>query len=370
MDRLDVGAELVAVTDIRNDEIRRQMESGGRDAGKVAFFTDPDEMLDSAQLDGVIVATRPSLHAQMAIKILGRNLPLFLEKPVATNMADLAALHTAGMVSSSKVVVSYPLRVKHLALLAKQIIDSGQIGTVEHVQAWNNVIWGWSYYQGWYRDKSENPSLFLQKANNDFDYINYLVGVHPRWISATTSKRVFTGDRAAGLCCDDCEEQESCLESPFHGYFTKGKEPRVQPSGSRCLFAVDTPHEDSGSAIIEYETGMHVAYSQNFFARGSAGKRGASLLGYKGTIEFDWYTNELKVHMHHTPRTETHRLQTAGMTHRGGETVLADNFARVIRGECDSLAPLEAGIVSALMCMKAAESARTRTFQEIAFGAN
>lgn len=364
IDKLNAGAQVAAITDVRNDEIKQQL---GEHAASVAFYTDPDEMLDKEKLDGVLIGTRCSLHARMAIKVLERNLPLYLEKPVATNMADLLALKAAGERSSSEVVVSFPLRVTPLVRLAKEIVDSGKIGTVEHVQAWNNVPYGACYYQGWYRDENETQGLFLQKATHDFDYINHILGYKPVRICAMKSKQVYKGNHPANLRCDDCDEQDTCLESPFHAYFTKCETPRVQPSGLMCGFAVDTGNEDSGSAIIEYETGMHVCYSQNFFARKTAGKRGATLFGYKGTLEFDWYTDELKVHMHHVPRVETYNTRTAGASHGGGDTVLADNFVRVMRGQAKSVAPLDAGILSALMCLKAKQSAETRTFQEIQF---
>ena len=60
---------------------------------------------------------------------------------------------------------------------------------------------------------------------------------------------------------------------------------------------MDTGNEDSGSAIVRYQSGMHVNYSQNFFARRAAQARGATLLGYKGTLQFDFYTGELRVIM-------------------------------------------------------------------------
>jgi len=365
--QLDTGAEVVAITDVRNDEIRSQIEGRGDDPSKITFYDNPDAMLDNEKLDGVLVGTRCSLHARMGIKVLRRNLPLYLEKPVATNMNDLLALKAAGEASSSEVVVSFPLRMTPLVQLAREIIDSGQIGTVEHVQAWNNVAYGWCYFQSWYRDENETQGLFLQKATHDFDYINYLVNIRPTMICAITSKQIYKGDHPAGLKCDDCDEQDTCLESPYHEFFTKLETPRVQPSGKLCGFAVDTGNEDSGSAIIQYESGMHACYSQNFFARKTAGKRGATLLGYKGTIEFDWYTDELKVHMHHAPRTETYKMNASGASHGGGDTVLVDNFIRVIRGERKSVSPLEAGLLSVLMCLKAKESAATKMFQEIEF---
>jgi predicted dehydrogenase len=324
-------------------------------------------MLDKAKLDAVLVGTRCSLHARMAVKVLQRDLPLYLEKPVATNMDDLLALRDAAAKTKSEVVVSFPLRVTPLVQLAEEIIDSGKIGTVEHVQAWNNVPYGDCYFMAWYRDENETQGLFLQKATHDFDYITYLLKLQPRWICAMNSKRIYKGDRPAGLTCDKCDEWDTCMESPFHKYYSRGEATEVAPNPTPCGFAVDTGNEDSGSAIIEYETGMHASYSQNFFARKKAGARGARFLGYKGTLEFDWYTDELKVFMHHTPRVETYKCDSSAMSHGGGDTVLADNFVRCIRGEQTSVSPLSAGILSVLMCLKAKESAATRTFQEIAF---
>ncbi len=367
MEKFNAGVHVTAVTDVRNDQIAREMSERGEDPSRVTFYTDADEMLDKEKLDGVLIGTRCSLHASMAVKVLERNIPLFLEKPVATSMQDLIRLRDAAVKSRSEVVVSFPLRVTPLVRLAKEIIDSGKIGTVEHVQAWNNVGYGICYYMAWYRDENETQGLFLQKATHDFDYINYLLGIKPVWICAITSKRIYKGDRPAGLTCDECNEWEECMESPYHLFFTRAETHDVRKNGRPCGFAVDTGNEDSGSAIVEYETGMHVCYSQNFFARRKAHARGARLLGYRGTVEFDWATDELKVYMHHVPRVETYKTDTSQMSHGGGDTVLADNFIRVMRGDAKSVAPLSAGILSALMCLKAKESAATRTFQKIEF---
>lgn len=367
MQRLKAGTEVVAVTDVRNEEIREQLQAKGQDTSGITFYTDPDEMLDKEKLDAAMIGTRCSMHTKMAVKVLARNLPLYLEKPIATNMADLLALRDAAATSKSDVVVSFPLRVTPLVQMAREIIDSGKIGTVEHVEAWNDVPYGWCYYQSWYRDENETQGLFLQKATHDFDYINYLLGTEPRWICAMNSKRVFKGDHPAGLRCDDCNEWDACLDSPFHTYYTKQEAAEVGPTGLMCAFAKDTGNEDSGSAIVEYESGMHVSYSQNFFARKKAGRRGARLFGYLGTVEFDWYTDEVRVYMHKTPRVETYKMDTSGASHGGGDTVLVDNFVRVIRGEQKSVAPLSAGLLSVLMCLKAKQSAATRTFQEIKY---
>lgn len=50
---------------------------------------------------------------------------------------------------------------------------------------------------------------------------------------------------------------------------------------------------------------------------------------------------------------QVHRLNTAAIKHGGGDEVLALNFIEVMEGRASSVAPLSAGIESALMCLKA-----------------
>lgn len=362
--------ELVGVTDVRNEQIRDQMQDSGKNPESVHFYDDADRMLDEETLDGVLVGTRCSLHTQMACKALKRNIPLYLEKPVATTMADLMALRDASRVSQSEVVVSFPLRVTPLVQVAKDIIDAGEIGTVEHVQAVNNVPYGMVYYMDWYRDETETRGLWLQKATHDFDYLNYLLGIRPISICAMTSKQIMKGPYPAGHNCDECLDWEKCLESPFHIHYSRGESAAVTKNGLMCAFAEDTGNEDSGSALIRYESGMHLSYSQNFFARRSAGKRGATLLGYKGTLEFDWYTDEVKVIMHHKPQVVTHKMESSSFSHGGGDTVLADNFVAVMQGRQQSVSPIDAGLLSVLMCLKAKESEETKTYKDVAYPDN
>ena len=357
----DAEVRLAAIADPLGDSLGVQMRADGPDTDLPRFYRTADEMLDAERLDGVVIGTRCSLHAQMAVKVLAREIALFLEKPVATTMPDLLALRAA---SSPRVVVSFPLRMSRVVQVAREIVQSGKIGTVEQVQAWNNVPYGNVYYQTWYRDENETQGMFLQKATHDFDYINYLLGDNrPRTVSAMTSKRVFRGQHPAGLHCVDCPENKVCLESPYQP-LRPSPLPLNDPASLMCAFAVDTGNEDSGSALIEYESGMHVVYSQNFYARNKAARRGASLIGYNGTIEFDWYPEQLKVYLHHDTQVETHEFEADG-GHGGGDAMLAANFLQVIRGEAESVSPLEEGLQNALLCLKAKESARTHQFQEI-----
>ena len=351
------GCRIAAIVDPQAQAIAAKREQAGL-LGDIHYYATPEEMLSGEKLDGVLIGTRCSMHTDMALKVLPAGIPLYLEKPVATNMSDLIRLKEGWAAHPSPVVVGFPLRATSIVRQVKEIIDSGKIGTVEHVQAVNNVPYGAVYYQNWYRNEQETGGLFLQKATHDFDYITHVVGMRPTSVCAMTSKQVFRGSKPAGLKCVDCEEKATCPESSL-------KKHPPGALGEYCVFAVDTGNEDSGSALVRYESGMHVSYSQNFFARRGAAARGARFLGFKGTVEFDFYTGVVKVYMHHTPVVETYEFKDEE-NHFGGDEVLARNFIDLMKDPSTPVvSSLEDGLLSALLCLKATDSARNGAFQSI-----
>ncbi|MGG1517973.1 Gfo/Idh/MocA family oxidoreductase [Paenibacillus oryzisoli] len=343
--KLDPTCRIAAVADPDRENVSQRLAEIG--VAEPKYYTEADEMLDREQLDGVMIGTRCSLHTEMAIKVIGRGIPLFLEKPVATTLEDWYRLREASL-AETPVVVSFPLRASKIVRAVREILDSGKIGAVDHVQAVNNVTYGGVYFHDWYRDEQETGGLFLQKATHDMDYLQSLIGAAPTSVCAMVSKQVFKGSKPAGLRCSKCEERD-CPERVVGG------------RGDFCCFAADTGNEDSGSALVQYATGMHLSYSQNFFCRREACARGARLIGYKGTVEFDFYTQKIQVIHHHSPVVETHQLDVKER-HFGGDLELARSFLNVMRGG-PSISTLKDGLTSSLICLKAREAARTHTYQ-------
>ena len=353
-------ATLTAVMDPEVDRVKKKAAEKGYEG--ITFYTDAAEMLEKEQLDGVLIGTRCNLHTHYAMLVAQYGLPLFLEKPVCTTEEDLARLKSILPTMDKKTVVSFPLRTSALLLKVKELVDSGKLGTVEHVQAYNNVPYGRGYYHKWYRLESETGGQWLQKATHDLDYINLLLGgLKPTRICAVKSHRVFGGNEPAGKLCADCDKQRTCPESPYNvskigdGYVI----------GPYCCYAKDVTIEDSGSCILEYENGMHVVYTQNFVARNGAGKRGARLIGFKGTLEFDWVTSTIRVFRHQENVSEEYTVHKTGTSHFGGDQNLVDNFLDVMKGTAPSDAPLSDGIFSAHLCLCAKKSSLEHIFVDI-----
>ncbi len=349
---------LCCVADPRAEEVKKEQIAKGRDVSRVHFYDSAEEMLEKETPDGVCIGTRCSLHAKYADFVLRKGSPLFLEKPVCTTREDLALLEKLMRdcpEACRHVTVSFPLRFTYHFRRAKELIAEGKIGEVAHVQGWCNVPYALGYYHKWYRDDTETGGLFLQKATHDLDYITELVGATPVKVCAMTSKKVFVGDKPAGLLCRNCPEKETCLDATDD----LGTDYRKNDG---CVFAVDTGNEDSGSGVIMYDNGVHVSYSQNFISRRSAGKRGVRIIGHLGTIEFDWQENYLVWHDHYGERHDLDTSCDKG-SHFGGDEMLARDFLLALAGK-DTTCSLADGVRSARLCLCMRESALRGEFVE------
>jgi predicted dehydrogenase len=352
-----------AVADPRHHELAA---AGDPFLAEARFYPDAEALLaDPPPLDGIMIGTRCYLHTPMAVLAARSGLPLFLEKPVAITFSQVRALAEAFAAYAAPTVVSFPLRLSPIVQRVRALILAGEIGTVEHVVAVNDVPYGDVYYRAWYRNYDQTGGLFLQKATHDLDYIAYLLGQRPTQICAMHAQRVYGGGKPFDLRCKDCAEWETCPESPFNLFREGFVGEQVEEMPERmCLFAEGIRNEDIGQCIVEYEGGAQASYSQNFFARYRAARRGARLYGYNGTLEFDWYQNVIRLYRHRSPVVET--IDFSGdMPHFGGDRELCLDFLRAMRDGAPSRSPIAAGIESALTCLWARTSAEERRFCDI-----
>ena len=351
--------QIVAIADADTEGAKeRANNTKNLNAKAVTFYEKGEDMLDNEQLDGVFVGTRCNLHKNYAVEVLKRKLPLFLEKPVVISLEEYNELKEAVEAYEGVGMTSFPLRLTEILEKVKEIYDSGVLGTLSQVQAYNNVPYGRVYYKYWYRDESITGGLFLQKATHDLDYINYVLGMQPVELCAMESKMVYKGDMPADLKCENCPEYDTCYES------TKviREQAQEEPNGEYCSYGEDVGNHDSATILMRYANGMHAVYTQNFVARKEAGRRGMRMIGQQATIEFDWTTNEIKL-FSHDKNTVEHILvrPTSGEGHGGGDNRLIRDFVAILNGDT-SRSSLRDGLQSAYLCLKAKESAQQRMF--------
>lgn len=358
-DAIEAELNVSAVCDPRAEQIRAETAEDGRFANTI-YVESAEELLKQRGLDGVFIGTRCSLHADFAAKVLDSGIPLYLEKPVCINEEQYARLKRAAQGKTDRAVVSFPLRVSPLVREMKRIVDSGLLGKLTMVQAVNNVPYGSVYYHSWYRDPKETGGLFLQKATHDVDYIAYLTNETPVDAFARTTKLHYKGDKPAGLRCPDCAEYKTCRES---SYVVKHIQ-KEEVTGDACCFAVDTGNEDGACAIFTLPSGAIVSYSQNFVVKKGAARRGCRLIGTDASVEFDFYTGEIREDRYDLPQTVTHTFQSGAHSHFGGDEALALEFLGLMDGKKPE-SDLLAGLNSAATCLAAKRSSESGQLERI-----
>src|SRR5437773_11978811 len=92
--------------------------------------TDYRQLLARPEVTAAVIATDEHLHVDPILAAVERRLPLLIEKPLATGLADservLAAIRNAGV----DAVVGYTQRFRRRWLVAKEKVRTGQLGHV------------------------------------------------------------------------------------------------------------------------------------------------------------------------------------------------------------------------------------------------
>jgi len=113
------------------------------------------ELLKRPEVTAVVVSTDEHLHVDPVLAAADRKLPMLIEKPLATDLAEsastLAAIEKAGV----DAVIGYTQRFRRRWLVAKEKVRTGQLGDVTMVtsRAFMNRLVAIDNYR-----RSDNPS--------------------------------------------------------------------------------------------------------------------------------------------------------------------------------------------------------------------
>jgi predicted dehydrogenase len=101
------GFQLVGLVD-RSPEMRAQLNA--KLGGGIAEFSDCDAALAAARPDAVAICTYPDTHAALVLKACAAGCHVFVEKPIATTVAEAERVVAAAQKARRKLVVGYILR--------------------------------------------------------------------------------------------------------------------------------------------------------------------------------------------------------------------------------------------------------------------
>ncbi len=122
------NGELVAIADDDKERLTKVVKDLEFDPKKA--YTDWMQMLDIEKPDAVMICSANSKHTDIAVECANRKLHIMCEKPLATNMEDCNRILEAAKKNNVKLMTAFPVRYAEEVKRARNLIQSGNIGTV------------------------------------------------------------------------------------------------------------------------------------------------------------------------------------------------------------------------------------------------
>jgi predicted dehydrogenase len=245
-------AEIVAVCDSRADVVERV----AAELGIERKFTDYDDLLKIDEIDAVDICTPNYLHVDPTIKALQAGKHVLVEKPIALNGTEGAAMVAAAKQSGKKLMVAYCWRWNPGVRTLKRFVDAGDMGEIYYarVQALRRRgIPGWGVFTQ--KDKQGGGPL-IDIGCHALDLTLWLMG-HPKPTSVS------------GLC------------------YTKFG---TRPGLVGLLGAWDHTNytvEDFATGLVRFENGASLMIESSFAANIEKNIFNTTLLGTEGGCQLD-----------------------------------------------------------------------------------
>lgn len=298
------GVELTAC------DPRPERQEAMRELYGVAHTLGSYDEADLAQQDAVLVCTPTDQHLPQAMRAAEAGCHLFVEKPISTTPEGVDELIDLCRSKSRVLQVGYVLRHHPNLHEVKALLDTGAIGTVRLAAIKCGSFIG-KYrpeYAQLYWAHAATGGGVLYNATHELDYIQWLLG--------------------------------PALQ--------------VQAQTGHYALAVDEDVEDAAMLLLRFGDGVMATAHLNDFQLNY--KRGLELVGDKGTIEWSYEDNEVRLYTEHDRSWRTHRREFE----RDDFYVLQmRNFLAAIAGEQAPAVTGEDGKQALLLALAAKEAART-----------
>lgn len=143
---------------------------------QVPYFTDIDALLAAGICDAAVIASPNDTHVALAERMLGAGIPILLEKPVASTLAEAAILAEVTARSGVPVLVGHHRRHNPLIKTAKRAITDGAIGPLVMATVTCAMLKQPDYFDvPWRRDPEQGGPLLIN-AIHDIDLLRHFFG--------------------------------------------------------------------------------------------------------------------------------------------------------------------------------------------------
>lgn len=209
--------QLIALADIASSHLEMYAEKYGASA-----YRDGEEMMERENLDAVIIATSPKYRAGLLRFAAQKGIPMFVEKPWATNLEHAQALARICQQHHATVMVGFSFRY-HPAIVKLRSLMDGTLGSGLLLNG--EYVFGWMPpAEHWLWDPGNGNGFFNENSCHLFDAVNYLLGEPISLVAEAISPMKRPSEQAAAITLRYATDAVACLTigclgaGAFHGY--------------------------------------------------------------------------------------------------------------------------------------------------------
>lgn len=171
---------VAALCDVHADRLNNAVAVAARDTP--ATFRDYRQLLDRKDIEAVVIATPPYLHAEMAVAAVQAGKHVYCEKPIAITPTTVHAVVEAARRSDRVFVAGQQLRSYKRLRAAVEKIRAGAIGNVLMVKAQRHAERDLSHTGSsaeWFFDVEKSGGYLIEMSVHNLDLCNWAVGATP-----------------------------------------------------------------------------------------------------------------------------------------------------------------------------------------------
>ena len=220
--------ELVAVSDL--DEARAHAAAPG-----AKFFASADDLIASPDVDAVIISTPPPLHEPLAVAAAKAGKHVLVEKPMAASPDACERMIAAAREAGTLLTVGYNHRYFEALKLVRDVVASGEIGTLSHVRAYTGHSGLAEFKAPWMYDKQVmGGGALMDNGTHIVDLTRYIMG-DPTEVHGFATNKVWglgVEDEGIALLRNDAGVTAS-IEASWHEW--RGYRFHIEAYGDRGM---------------------------------------------------------------------------------------------------------------------------------------
>jgi predicted dehydrogenase len=351
----ELQLEVVALCEVfapRAGDAKEFLEERYRRVGHdvtIAVYDDFEACLADPRVELVMITTHSHQHRDPTLRALALGKKVYLDKPLAHDLADCDAILSAEQEHASPIMLGFTRRYEAAWLRACEIIEADQIGDV-HMVLLRAVIPYHVYFHGWHRVRRFSGDALNDKSSHHFDAMAWLVGSDPVRVAGFGGQRVYLPEEGAPERCSTCDRacpyrtgpqpqaggRQDMLRTDKALSWLGGDD--VSTRRDICVFQPGADILDHAVVNVSFQNGVVGQLFYSIFGFDTEDQETVEIVGQKGRIRLIRHTGELHVATDYGKKEELldARDENHGSFHFGADARLV----RELRRFADGAAPV------------------------------